>query len=193
MASKESEEMYGALTHKPLTTLDFMRSDFEFNQPNTAHLGGDWSHKGEQPSDPLKEPKYGMIATQKNALLSLKIRVAGFVHIGYLRTYENIGKVAIWIDDIEDPGRDIACDRLDKRLVGPPNEAVAGHVLQHVKSDGSDYISLDGLWRPHSSLFQTHSFQIRRVNNEKSIRHTKWIHFCLPADQKFKLLSLTAF
>ena len=52
-----------------------------------------WSLKEDVPGKP------GHIATAPDALLTLHIKAANFIMIGYLISYRNIGRVRVWFDD----------------------------------------------------------------------------------------------
>ena len=144
-----------------------------------AHLGGDWSHRAE-----TKNMKWGLIAKQKNAVLSIQIPVKKMVNIGYFRSYELVGTAAVWIDDTEIPEQGLECDHLPKRKVTDPV----------ISADGSEFMVLDGYWnRDGVSGNEQQHIAIRSWNATVSGPSTKWIHFCLPRDEKFKLHSLMSF
>ena len=160
----------------PLMSLQFERANFNVSSMR-AHLGGDWSHKPE-----TKKMKWGLIAKRKNSMLSIAISVNSSVNIGYFGSYENVGTAAVWIDDAEIPEQGLECDRLPKRKVTEPV----------ISGDGSEYMVLDGLWT-RDGVSGNDQQRITIWNLTTSGPTTKWIHFCLPKDEKFKLHSLMSF
>ena len=173
------------LTRKPLTSLLFMNSDFEMSSMN-ANDAGDWSHSAE-----TTKQKWGLIAKPANASLSIEIEITTSISIGFLKTYENIGTAAMWIDDGESVADGVDCGNLRKKFVA---ESPKFSDFESIAADGSEYVIFDGVWgKSQGSQFHSRLVQIPALKVTASSTPKKWVHFCLPQDRKFKLLSLTTY
>lgn len=142
-------------------------------------------------------------------MLSVRIEVARMVTVEYLLTYENIGSVAVWFDDLKDEGVSIVnggfdCTNLTSTMQQIPdfvnpngywlwwNPSMAG-VLHPTATNGTEFGYINGRGKENTSTIESQIIGVEEVygpSNETLVQQ-KWMHFCLPKDQKFKVLSLS--
>jgi hypothetical protein len=170
--TKQDEAMY--VQRSFLSTFDFQMHPLkqEFIGANDTNLPGgnaNATQRWHRFADNKEGDKYGIIALGYEAHLSVRVKVSpeGLVFVGYLGSYERIGRVGIWMDDSPTikPDKQTMC-----------TAPFADHTINalQLKATSSAFISAEFHW-PKTCL-ATECF----------------VHFCLARGgyPKFKLLSL---
>ena len=201
LLSEEDQAKYALFNEQPLISLDFSASTLSPDAEERVHFGGDWVHKAE-----TKKQKWGLVGTQASSMLSVKIMIERFVTVEYLWTYENIGSVAVWFDDLKDGGGAVNCSNLTMIMRPIPyftremwwNPSGAGSGFHHkCATNGTEYGMINGMRSSNDDRFSTVKSQMIAVEqvfgpSNETLSQEKWIHFCLPKDEKFKVLSLSS-
>lgn len=174
--TKADEEKYG---WTPLTVWKFDLPQMESAFCSVSNVNDSkWSHYAE-----TKKEKWGLIANEQHSHLVVEITVEKSVYISFMKTYQNIGKAAVWFDD--EPNKELknCADFIMKSSKTLKNDTSN---LQ-LAVDGTEYVIYDALWtKPASIGYQTEI----KLNVNKTV---KFMHFCVTEEQKFKLLSIISF
>ena len=187
MTTPEDQQRYKTLEGRPLSDYPLERPQWDTRWNTIVHLGGDWKLNADQSKEGVL--KWGLIATQKHSELAFRVNVTKFINVEYLETYENIGIVAVWIDEAGGvldggPGARRQCDHLGKELVSDLGRS-------KVATDGQQYFVLDPVKEDRVSVGvqQVVMVEVDPPGRAKQV----WVHFCLPTEDRFKLLHLTAY
>ena len=113
--------------HSPVDSLDLTAAV----APKRVASNSGWSLKEDVPGKP------GYIATAPDALLTLHIKAANFIMIGYLISYRNIGRVRVWFDD-DKKSSGIVLDGLVKEKVSILHQTEVALPRSGRASGGSD-------------------------------------------------------
>jgi len=180
MTSPKDQERFAELTMKPLTDYNFESADWDAQWDSGIRCGTDWKLRADK-SGKSGRLKWGLIATQQNSEMAVAVNVERFIVLQYLRTYEHIGSVNVWIDETDEINENKKqCARLDKVRVPEVN-------TRSVAMDGSEYFVMNGMSEQRVSVAQQAVVAVRGGGG------MRWVHLCLPTKDRFKLLGLTAF
>ena len=176
---KADEDKYG-WTPLMVWRFDGPQVDAAFYEMSNAN-GSKWSHYAE-----TRQKKWGLIASEQNAHLAVNISVQTSVYVSFMKTYENIGKVAVWINDEKngDLNNCIAAVKEKKMLQSGGNQTAK------LKVGVEEYVILDEKWDHHLSILHAQEIVVRRT--VKQGRAT-FLHFCLVTKEKFKLLQIISY
>eukprot|EP01084_Bolivina_argentea_P015263 28541_1 len=182
-----SIQVVGINFMNPPNNYSFINNQTELSLNVTYNFG--WKHM----NDHATKNKYGMVAFDLESLITFEIPLNTQTYmymqpkhikivIGYLKTHENIGKAAVWVDAQNKFGRKSIYEHICCN-----NSIVSGQTGQHI------YV-LDGLWQyPSVDHYYDIFIDDRRLLNSSNYIY---LHICpiLSNDKsssKFKLLDIT--
>merc|ERR1719295_59930 len=192
MTTPKDQKRFATLSQPPLTSYNFERDKWDSKWDSFIDRQGDWDLVADNKSH-SGIPKWGLIATEPHSEMAIKVNVTKYITISYLRTYENIGSVAVWIDEESvDPMRKGSgskghCDVLNKRLIGDL-------INNSVAVNGSEFFALNGLSEERVSIAEQAVISVdvppsnQRGKGDRQSLETRWVHICLQSQQRFKLL-----
>eukprot|EP01084_Bolivina_argentea_P027898 51836_1 len=158
----------------PIHSLDF--TDTVMYDEFIVYNNG-WSHDFE-----TSKKKYGFIANATDSLIIFKVNATKSIHIWYLKTYENIGSVIVWISN--------------QKTNNMTDMKWCSNVFPKKQANKYDKIvNIDGYHPAHTSIY--HSTPIQISNNSDGKTQTFYVHICVASKQKhgtkFKLLQILTF